>query len=103
MPIATIHTTVQQTTAADFTATIGWGDGQTSSGTLLPEGGGTFEVLGSHTYANTGSFPISITLADNQGNTVSDKTTATVGAPPWPLRSRSRPRSARRRSLHCRP
>ncbi len=84
VPVATIHTTISLTTAADFTANITWGDGQTSSGTLQSEGGGTFEVFGSHTYANPGSFPISITLADNQGNTVTDSSTATVSAPSSP-------------------
>ena len=84
VPVATIHTTISLTTAADFTANITWGDGQTSSGTLQFEGGGTFEVFGSHTYANPGSFPISITLADNQGNTVTDSSTATVSAPSSP-------------------
>jgi hypothetical protein len=81
VPVATIHTTVQQATAGDFTATLAWGDGQTSNGTLQPQGGGTFEVFGSHTYANPGSYRIAITLSDNHGNSVSDSTTATVAAP----------------------
>jgi uncharacterized protein (TIGR03118 family) len=84
VPVATIHTTVGQDTAADFTATLTWGDGQTSGATLQSEGNGTFEVLGSHTYANTGSYTIGIILSDNHGNTVGDHTTATVVAPAAP-------------------
>jgi hypothetical protein len=82
VPVATIHTTVGQDTAADFTATLTWGDGQTSGATLQSEGNGTFEVLGSHTYATAGSYKIGISLSDNHGNTVGDNTTATVVAPP---------------------
>ena len=84
VPVATIHTTNAQTTAGDFSSAIQWGDGQTSSAELVSEGGGTFEVLGSHTYASPGTYAIAFSLADNQGNTVSDTTSATVIAPPSP-------------------
>ena len=81
VPVAAIHTASPQTTAADFAATIQWGDGQSSSGMLQPQAGGTIEVLGSHSYANPGSFPVAITLTDKQGNTVTDTRTATVSDP----------------------
>ena len=84
VPVASIHTANQQATADDFTATIQWGDGQSSRGTIEAEGGGTFELLGSHTYASPGTYPVAINVSDNQGNTVSDSSTATVTAPESP-------------------
>ncbi len=84
VPVATIHTTNAQTSAGDFTSNIQWGDGQNSSAVLQSEGGGTFEVFGSHSYATPGTFPIAISLTDNQGNTVTDTSSATVIAPPSP-------------------
>lgn len=49
---------------ADFTATLDWGDGQTSAGTIA-EGNGTYNVTGSHTYAHSGKFVIETTVADD--------------------------------------
>ncbi len=82
-PVAAIHTS-QDESAAEFTASIDWGDGDVSSGTLEPDGPDTIEVLGTHTYASVGSFPVAITLTDAQGNTVTDTRTAVVSPPPAP-------------------
>ena len=53
---------------SDFTAEINWGDSTgTTAGTIVTNGvnGATaFQVFGSHTYANEGSSPISITVTD---------------------------------------
>src|SRR5207253_2785290 len=38
--------------AADYSATINWGDGSTSSGTITNNGDGTWTVRGSHTYSD---------------------------------------------------
>ena len=84
VPVATIHTTNVQASAGDFTSNIQWGDGQNSSAVLQSEGGGTFEVFGSHTYASVGMFPIAISLTDKEGNTVTDTSSASVTAPPSP-------------------
>src|SRR5206468_1202539 len=48
--------------ASAFSATINWGDGTTSTGTISGPSGGVFTVTGSHTYANTGQFTISVTI-----------------------------------------
>ncbi len=39
------------TTAADYTATIDWGDGTVTGGALIDGSGGDIDVTGSHTYA----------------------------------------------------
>lgn len=36
-----------------FVATIDWGDGQSTAGTIVPKGGGAFDVVGTHTYGAT--------------------------------------------------
>jgi hypothetical protein len=38
-----------------YTAAINWGDGTTSPGTIIGLGGGSFNVTGSHTYADEGT------------------------------------------------
>src|SRR5260370_413401 len=55
-------------TAADYSATISWGDGSSSAGTITG-GTGTFSVAGAHTYATTGIFPITTTIHDVGGST----------------------------------
>ena len=64
-------------TTADFTATITWGDGTTSTGTIT-EKNGVFSVAGTHTYAEEGSEPIGVTIKDDGGITASTTSTATV-------------------------
>src|SRR5207302_1274951 len=54
-------------TAADYTATITWGDGPTSPALISPAGGGTFIVTGSHTYLQPGSFAVQVTITDVGG------------------------------------
>src|SRR4029077_4913794 len=56
---------------SDFTATIDWGDGTpVTPGTVSGPGGGSFTVSGSHTYADEGTFSISIAVVDEGGSTV---------------------------------
>lgn len=56
----------------DYTATIDWGDGTTSAGTITQGTGGVRNVVGSHTYATAGTFTAkamvsSILPADDAG------------------------------------
>ena len=67
--------------SGDFTATITWGDSSTSPGTVSYSGG-TYTVSGSHTYADEGSYPISITVVDAGGQTATITGTATVADAP---------------------
>ena len=62
-------------TAGDYTATIAWGDGRTSSGTVIPAGGGTFSVSGAHTYAEEGSYGVTVTIKDVGGSTATARNT----------------------------
>ncbi|HEX6476450.1 MAG TPA: hypothetical protein VF005_04190 [Acidimicrobiales bacterium] len=59
---------------SDFSATINWGDGSSSAGTITTNAGGGWDVSGSHVYATLGEFPASVVISDAGGS----KTTANV-------------------------
>src|SRR5262249_32718203 len=55
----TVATFTAQDTSAqpgDFTATIDWGDGSTSTGTVVADPNGGFDVTGTHTYSLVDGF-----------------------------------------------
>jgi len=68
--------------AGDFTATINWGDGTTTTGTVVGSNG-AFTVNGSHTYATAGQFTIHVQGADDSPGTATFAATSTakVGFP----------------------
>ncbi|HUY36366.1 MAG TPA: DUF4214 domain-containing protein [Pirellulales bacterium] len=63
---------------ADLSATIHWGDGTTTAGTVTTTGNGSFTVSGNHTYAEDGSYTVSASIADNAAGTATATTTATA-------------------------
>jgi hypothetical protein len=69
--------------ATDFTATITWGDGTTSTvsgarGSIVSLGGGKFALLSSHTYAESGSYGLSVQVLDDGGASVAGSLTISV-------------------------
>ena len=65
--------------ASDFTATINWGDGQTSAGTVSYDSvTQTYTVTGNNTYAEEGTHTVSVSISDDGGNTTSATSTATI-------------------------
>lgn len=60
--VATFTDTNQLAQASDFTATINWGDGQITSGTVALSPTQGFQVAGSHTYARVGAFPVAVKI-----------------------------------------
>lgn len=71
-PVATLTDADPNGAASDYTASIDWGDVTSSAGTVTGPAGGPFTVSGSHTYATTGTFTITTSIADAGGS----KTTA---------------------------
>ncbi len=68
-------------TASDFTATIIWGDGQTSTGTVVASSAG-FDVSAAHTYVEEGTESITVTITDVGGSSATASSTATVADAP---------------------
>jgi hypothetical protein len=66
--------------ADDFTVTVSWGDGTSSTGSVAAITAGTFAVLASHTFAEGNSNPLtlSVNVLDVGGATVSGSTAFTV-------------------------
>ena len=64
---------------SNYTATIDWGDGTTldTSATIWGEQS-SYAVMGAHTYANPGTYSISITIQDDDGTSVTVNGTASV-------------------------
>ena len=65
--------------AGEYSATIDWGDGSSSSGSITGTGG-SFTVSGSNTYAEEGTYPVKvkITDVDNSTNTATANSMAKV-------------------------
>jgi hypothetical protein len=64
-------------TPSDFTATINWGDGSTSAGTITQDNG-KFDVNGSHLYTNAGNYSVQVSVLDDGGSTVAFADNAVV-------------------------
>ena len=79
--VGTISDPDTSATASAYSATINWGDGTTSTGTISG-GSGSFNVNGSHSYSSGGTYPISVAItsvATNLGtSTVTDSATITA-------------------------
>ena len=65
----------------NYTATIDWGDGSTSAGAITANADGSFNVTGTHTFAEYGFYPIDITVLDSDGSTASASTTVVETSP----------------------
>jgi hypothetical protein len=63
VPVATFTDPGGPEAAGDYSATIQWGDGSTSTGTITgPDAGGVFTVLGSNAFAEEGTFQATVTI-----------------------------------------
>jgi len=91
--VATVRDTYTGDTASSLAARINWGDGTTSTGTVVSSGRGGFLVNGTHTYAVPGNYTVGATVTRNGGQSASSKSTASVvdapldvhGFDPYPL------------------
>jgi parallel beta-helix repeat protein len=67
---------------ADFSASINWGDGNTSPGTISYNAStGTYTVTGSHTYAEEGDYALNVSITDP--STWSTSVGLALGATSW--------------------
>jgi VCBS repeat-containing protein len=81
--VATFTDSDHVTPASDFVATIDWGDGTTTPGTVSGSNG-SFSVSGAHTYNSSGQKSVSVTVADDAPGTATTTahSTAKVDVPP---------------------
>ena len=80
-PVATFTDANPNAPVSDYTATIVWGDGNQSTGTVTAGPSGGFVVSGTHTYVKTGSYQTTVSIADVGGSTAVVLGTATVDPP----------------------
>jgi hypothetical protein len=79
---------VSESTPADasaYTAQVNWGDGQSGSGQLVRDSGGTLFVYGTHTYAQGGTYTLSVQVtkpSTGDTDTGLGSATVTAAAPP---------------------
>ena len=81
--VATITDPNTSATAAAYSATINWGDGSSSAGTITG-GNGSFKVTDTHAYSAGGSYPIAVTITSvgtNQGSSTVNDSAAITAAP----------------------
>jgi Domain of unknown function DUF11/Domain of unknown function (DUF4214) len=64
VPVATFSHANGVESPGHFSATINWGDGTTSAGTVVRAGAG-YQVLGSHTYTDEGVFALNVSVTDD--------------------------------------
>lgn len=69
-------------TSGDFTASIDWGDTQSSPGTVTTAAGGGFIVNGAHTYAEERTRSVTVTIIDSNNHTAVATGTAEIGDAP---------------------
>jgi hypothetical protein len=75
--LATFTDAYSVNAAADFAATISWGDGSNSTGTVS-DGNGVLSVTGTHTYTDEASFTVTVTLTDKNPGTATASALSTA-------------------------
>jgi hypothetical protein len=77
--VATFSDPLPRLTPDSFAATINWGDGQSSAGTVTGSAAAGFTVSGDHTYADEGAYMVLVIISDpSVSTTVPSSATVTV-------------------------
>ena len=76
--VATFTDANPHAVASEFSAAIFWGDGKSSTGTVVAAGSG-FKVVGTHSYLKRGKYVATVTIKDVGGSTASATTNINVG------------------------
>jgi hypothetical protein len=66
--------------ASDYVATINWGDGTSSTGTVAANASGGFSVAGTHAYAEEGRYAVSVAISDAGSSTAANGSVAVADA-----------------------
>ena len=65
---------------SDYSATIAWGDGGTTSGTISGPVSGVYTITGAYTYSTAGTFTISVTISHDSATPTVVTDTANVSS-----------------------
>jgi hypothetical protein len=76
--VATFSDANSAASAADYTVQITWGDGNTSAGQVTQNSDGSFTVSGTNTYAQTGTYTVTVQIAGTGGSSATVLSTAYV-------------------------
>jgi hypothetical protein len=77
--VASFTDTNTSATLSNFSALINWGDGSsTSAGIIAANGSGGFNVVGTHTYLDFGTYATSVTITPTNGSAANPTGTANV-------------------------
>jgi hypothetical protein len=78
--VATLSDGDANTQAGAYTVQINWGDGTSTTGTVQATTADNFNLIGSHRYAEEGSYAVTVTVSDNAtpNNTATAGSTAAV-------------------------
>jgi hypothetical protein len=76
--VATFSDNLGAYAAANYAATITWGDGTSGPGTIASAGGTNYTVSGNHVYGDEGSYPMTVSVTDTDGEQASGGATATI-------------------------
>ena len=74
----TLATFTDAGTLDTHTATVDWGDGTGTQTAAVTQAAGSGSIAGSHTYADNGSYTVTVTVTDDDGGSASDTFTVTV-------------------------
>lgn len=74
--------TIKDQGGTGLLATINWGDGTITPGTVINDGGGNFHVIGTHLYVETGTYTLAVSLTDAQLNSASNSISVSVAEAP---------------------
>ena len=75
--VATFSDSFTQTPASAFTATVDWGDGTTTTGSITGSAG-SFTVSGSHVFAEEGTPTVKVSIVENGAGATASATTSTA-------------------------
>lgn len=87
-PLANFSSTNPAAVAGQFQATVDWGDGTTTAGTVTGSAARGFQVVGGHAYPEEGNYPVTVDIVSmpggggGQGSTLSINATANVADAP---------------------
>jgi hypothetical protein len=76
--LATFTNGVANSSPTNFSAFINWGDNATNSGVIMTNSLGRKEVRGSHTYTNSGDYPVYVAIQSTLGASSTAVCTSTV-------------------------